>query len=105
VRPAPFAIVWRYKVKKPKAKKFEAAYGPGGDWAKLFQEADGYLWTELLGADDGQYVTIDYWRSEEDFHAFKEKSATAYAELDAACEALTASEEQIGQFGVRALPS
>jgi hypothetical protein len=28
--------------------EFEKAYGPDGDWARLFRRGDGYLGTELL---------------------------------------------------------
>jgi heme-degrading monooxygenase HmoA len=101
MKPGPFAIVWRYEVAEQHRGRFEAAYGPAGDWARLFGTSPGYLRTDLLAGEDGHYVTIDYWRAETDFLAFQARSGADYAALDARCDALTVSEERIGRFGVR----
>jgi heme-degrading monooxygenase HmoA len=101
MKPAPLAIVWRYEVGEENRDRFEAAYGPSGDWAQLFGTAPGYLWTELLAGENGDYVTVDYWRAEADFLTFQARSGAAYAELDARCDALARSEGRIGQFTVR----
>jgi heme-degrading monooxygenase HmoA len=94
------AILWTYRVEPSWAALFEAIYGPEGDWAQLFGQADGYRGTELLREDEGRYVTIDRWDSSEDFRLFKQHFAGAYALLDARCEALTEAEELIGEFEI-----
>jgi heme-degrading monooxygenase HmoA len=98
VKPGLFAILWRYQVADEHRDQFERAYAPAGDWARLFGTADGYIRTDLMAADGGQYVTIDYWRSEEDFHAFQAQSGAEYMALDERCGAWTLSEERIGEF-------
>ena len=94
------AILWAYRVEPSWAALFEAIYGPEGDWAQLFGQAEGYRGTELLRRDDGRYVTIDRWDSAEAFELFKERFADAYGLLDAHCEALTEAEEFIGAFEI-----
>ena len=87
-------------VKPGSALAFEAAYGPEGDWAKLFRRAPGYTRTELLKDVDtvGRYLTIDHWRSREDFWKFREAFRGEYLALDKRMAALTVLEKLIGQF-------
>lgn len=99
-----FVIVWRYEVAEHNREAFERAYGPGGDWARLFGTAGGYLGTELLADGDGHYMTLDRWRSEADFEAFQGRAGDAYRALDAQCEALTLAEERIGAFNLFGKP-
>jgi heme-degrading monooxygenase HmoA len=94
------ALLWTYRVEPSWAALFEAIYGPEGDWAQLFRQADGYRGTELLRESEGRYVTIDRWDSVEDFRLFKQRFAEAYALLDTRCEALTEAEELIGEFEI-----
>jgi heme-degrading monooxygenase HmoA len=94
------AILWTYRVEPSWAVLFEAIYGPEGDWAQLFRQADGYRGTELLRESEGRYVTIDRWDSASDFQQFKASFADAYVLLDTRCEALTEAEEFIGEFEV-----
>ena len=56
-----FVIIWRYRVAEARRRDFEAAYGPDGDWARLFRQAPGFGGTELLSEGRGRYVTIDRW--------------------------------------------
>ena len=100
MKPGPFAILWRYEVAQEHREAFERAYSPGGDWARLFSASDFYLRTDLMVSDQGQYLTVDYWRSEDDFHAFQAQWGADYMALDARCEALTLSEERLGQFSL-----
>lgn len=93
-----FAILWSYRVADEHREAFERAYGPAGDWARLFGTSEGYIRTDMMIGDEDRYLTIDYWRSEEDFHAFQARSGADYMALDVRCEALTVSEERIGQF-------
>ena len=93
-------ILWTYRIDQGWAALFEAIYGPDGDWAQLFRQAEGYCGTELLRQDDGLYATIDRWESAADFERFRQRFAEDYQRLDARCEALTESEEFIGSFDV-----
>jgi heme-degrading monooxygenase HmoA len=90
--------IWRYRTCEGCEREFERIYGPGGDWAKLFARAPGYLGTELLRGGDGTYVTLDRWQDQASFDAFKGAYGDEYLTLDAACEALTADETAIGIF-------
>ena len=94
------AILWRYRVKPEHAEEYERVYGPDGDWAQLFRRAKGYLGTELLRSPNGDYLTIDRWRSASDFAAFKEKYGDDYAALDARTEAWTEEEMNLGTWDV-----
>jgi heme-degrading monooxygenase HmoA len=93
-------IVWQFTVEQRNVDAFVAAYGPAGDWARLFQQGHGFLGTALLrdAANPLRFVTVDRWDSAEDFERFREVSGNAYAELDSRLEPLTASEQLIGRF-------
>ena len=95
-----YRIVWAFEVKPGNAQAFETAYGPEGDWVKLFRRAPGYSGTELLKDVDttGRYLTIDRWRSREDFWKFREAFRAEYLALDKRLEALTKKETLIGDF-------
>jgi hypothetical protein len=72
----------------------------------LFQEAPGYLGTELLRAQDGsrRYLTVDRWQSQSAYEEFKAAHRSAYEVLDQACEVLTKCEERLGDFLVVEFP-
>lgn len=93
-------LVWRFDVAPEHRAEFERVHAGDGDWARLFAQGDGFLETDLLkdAEQPGRYLTLDRWRSAEDFTAFRQAHAAAYAALDAACEGLTASETCIGAF-------
>ena len=99
-----FVRTWRYRVGREEREAFERAYGPDGDWARLFARGSGYLGTELLGAaDDGSgndllYVTIDRWRARSDWDAFLADHQDDYRTLDLALEHLTLEEEDLGDW-------
>jgi len=95
------AILWRYRVRPEHTQEFERVYGPDGDWAQLFRRAEGYLGTELLSGSGGDYLTIDRWRSPDDFAAFQQSHGEAYAALDARTEAWTDEETRLGVFEAR----
>lgn len=63
--PNNFIVIWQYRVKPEKAQEFLEAYGPDGEWVRLFHESPGYIGTELLCDSDNQhtFVTIDRWES------------------------------------------
>jgi quinol monooxygenase YgiN len=92
--------VWEFRVKQGREGEFEAAYGPHGDWARLFSAGEGYLGTELLRDRDvgGRYLTIDRWESAEAFASFCRDQGVGYAELDARCEQWTEAERDLGAW-------
>ncbi|MGH8285612.1 MAG: antibiotic biosynthesis monooxygenase family protein [Steroidobacteraceae bacterium] len=60
--------------------EFERCYGADGAWVELFRRAPGYIDTRLLKDRSvaGRYITIDRWRNEESFRAFRSQYAQAY---------------------------
>ena len=98
-----FMIVWEFEVEPAQVDAFRRMYGPAGDWARLFGRAGGHVETLLLEdtARPGRFLTLDRWTSEEDYRAFRARHRDEYDALDAAGEARTARERQIGTFAVR----
>jgi heme-degrading monooxygenase HmoA len=93
-------ILWEFKVKPGCEGEFEVRYGAVGDWAQLFASAEGFVRTALLRDPErpGRYITIDVWRTRAEFEIFLDANAARYAEIDAACDALTTEERFIGTF-------
>ena len=93
-------IIWEFRVRPGQATEFERAYGPEGDWARLFRRSPAYLGTELLrDPDDPElYLTLDRWDGISDFEEFKEANGDDYHALDAICEPLCAEERLVGRF-------
>jgi heme-degrading monooxygenase HmoA len=97
-----FVVVWQFEIAEEKVAAFEAAYGPEGNWAKLFRSSPQYLGTELLrdAYVPGSFLTIDRWTSEEAFRMFRKDHDARYEELDRTCDALTQRETRIGAYTV-----
>lgn len=97
-----FVVVWQFEIAEEKVAAFEAAYGPDGEWARLFRNSSKYGGTELLrdAYVPGSYLTIDRWASEEDFRVFRKEHDAEYEKLDQVCGALTAKETRIGAYTV-----
>jgi heme-degrading monooxygenase HmoA len=95
-----FVIAWRFKVKPGREQEFETAYGPAGDWARLFQQHEGYIRTDLLrdSNEERTYLTIDHWRSADDFNQFKDLYLSEYEQLDRLLADLTESETLQGYY-------
>lgn len=93
-------IIWEFAVRPDKIHDFVAAYKADGDWARLFSLAEGYLGTELLSSEEApeRYVTIDRWRSVDDFVRFQAQFGDQYRLLDQRLELLTLSERKLGSF-------
>ena len=91
-------IVWSYRVAPGCEAEFQALYAADGDWSRLFARSPSYLGTQLLrdAAETSRFVTIDRWRSREDYEAFLESDRSDYAMLDARGDALTVEETRIG---------
>jgi hypothetical protein len=81
-------------------KRFETAYGPAGDWARLFGRSPDYLGMKLSAdvLNPGCYLTMDYWTSSEAYEQFRREHVTEYETIDAKCEELTEAEREIGRF-------
>lgn len=96
------AIVWEFRIPIEQAEEFEQIYGPGGDWARLFRKASGYIETQLLAdpEDGGRYITIDRWNSHDDFQRFISDHGDDYRALDRRCESLTTQERHLGTLTV-----
>ena len=96
-----YVIVWEFVVRPEKVAAFVAAYQSDGAWAKLFAKADGYIGTELLHSTDSgaaTFVTIDRWKTAEDFARFQERYGSEYRLLDTQLEGLTSRERKLGTF-------
>jgi len=93
-------IVWEFIVKEEAIGPFERAYGPDGDWARLFARYSGFRGTTLLrdAANPRRYLTIDAWEAQGDRERMLAAAAAQYSALDAAFEALTESEAEVGVF-------
>jgi heme-degrading monooxygenase HmoA len=92
--------VWRFRPKPEIVGAFEEAYGPEGDWARLFRTADGFLGTTLLkgAGDPAEYLTLDRWVSAQAYQTFRRDRDKEFTALDRRCEVMTALEEEVGQY-------
>lgn len=95
-------FVWEYEVKPEFIEVFENVYNSEGDWVRLFENAEGYLGSELLkdAANSFRFMTIDTWDAEKSREEFMKKFSVEYKELDAKCENFTTSEKMIGVFNL-----
>ena len=57
-RESTYIVVWEFQVKKECQAEFVAAYGPDGDWARLFRRSPEFLGVELLGSVGTQQSTL-----------------------------------------------
>ena len=98
-----FVLLWEFEVAPHAAAAFRRAYGPEGAWVALFRRAPGYVETRLLEDRErpGRFVTLDRWRDEGAWNAFRERFAAEYEALDAAGEGWTEAERRIGAFEER----
>ena len=89
-----YIIIWEYFLKPEHLAEFEEIYSQNGAWAKLFQKSKGFLKTELLRDAEHlhRYITIDQWRSSQDYEQFLSQWKNEYLTLDARCEKLTEKE-------------
>ena len=95
-----YAILWEFHVKPDAQLQFERIYGPRGDWAQFFRTASGYIGTELIRDEkkSHRYVTIDLWRSRQEYEAFRQQHADEYRQIDQRCEQMTEAEQALGTF-------
>ncbi len=92
--------MWRFHPLRNAEAAFESAYGPEGDWARLFGTAKGFLGTTLLKTTGTplEYLTLDRWTSRQAYAAFRQERAAEFVALDHHCETLTALEKEIGSY-------
>ena len=97
---AGFSYLWEFRVRPEQLAAFETAYGPEGDWVRLFRTDPAYLGTELLRdrEDPLRFITLDHWASREACQAFRERCRAEYQALDARCAGFTAAEQHLGDF-------
>jgi len=97
-----FVALWEYEVKPGCEESFQSAYGPQGDWVRLFQADPHFRETRLLRdlSRPRFYFTLDYWDSEIAFQQFKAANHADYAAINRATEPLTISERQLSSFNV-----
>jgi heme-degrading monooxygenase HmoA len=93
-------IFWQFQVKKEKKREFVRAYGPEGDWAQLFRQAEGFEGTQLLQSvtEPSRFMTVDQWADANSFANFKKRFADTYAALDERCSDLTVTEQKLGSI-------
>ena len=99
-----YVILWRFRSLVGREGEFERAYGPSGEWARLFDRGEGYLGTELLrhSDDSREYLTLDRWVSRAAYETFLVRFSREYRRLDGRLEGLTEEETPLGAF--EALP-
>jgi heme-degrading monooxygenase HmoA len=97
-----YLIVWEFRVKKGREREFEKVYAAGGDWARLFSAAQGFLGVELASdaGEAGRYVTLDRWSSRRAYEEFRRSALPQYEALDRRCEDFTEQENHFGSFEV-----
>ena len=97
-----FVALWEYEVKPGCEKRFEKAYGPDGDWAKLFHSDSHYREMRLVqdAFRRGVYLTMDFWESRAAYEKFTGEHQREDEALDARGEQMTAKERRIGLFEV-----
>ena len=95
-----FSTIWQYKVRQEYISEFQRVYASDGDWLKLFRKASGFISTNLHQDFEhpDQFITVDNWRSKEDYESFKKQFDEEYHELDEKCEKFTKSEKHLGEF-------
>jgi heme-degrading monooxygenase HmoA len=95
-----YIVLWRLRPLKDRKSEFERAYGPSGEWTRLFQHGEGYLGTELLRRSDdpGEYLALDRWVSRAAYEAFRTRFGSEYQRLDRRLEELTEEEVSLGTF-------
>ena len=95
-----FVALWEYEVKPGGEERFENAYGPNGDWVRLFRNDSHYHETRLVrdAFRRGVYLTMDFWESHNAYEEFMAGHRAEYEKLDAMGEQMTVKERRVGWF-------
>jgi hypothetical protein len=97
-----YCYVWSFVVRPECSQAFRRAYGPDGDWIRLFRRDPEYVRTDFLGDRDDptRFMTIDFWTSREACLSFRERFRSEFDALDKSFEPLTVKEVHLGDFEV-----
>lgn len=87
--PGRHVVAWRYRVDAEHREAFERAYGPDGPLVRLYATAPGFVETELVRGDDGDYLMVERWDSAEHHRSFRSERRAEYEALDAGSGRLT----------------
>lgn len=92
------ALVFSYEVRD--TERFEAEYGPEGEWSAFFASARGYIGTELLRdvEQHGRYLVVDRWESADAYNAFVAERRDEYMRRVDDTRFLYESELRFGTF-------
>jgi heme-degrading monooxygenase HmoA len=94
-----YTRIWRFQATAGREQEFAAAYGPEGDWARLFQRSPGYLRTEMARLDPGDvFLITGRWASRKDWDDFLAAHGEAYHALDRAFAPLCAQETELDEY-------
>src|SRR5262245_34145831 len=95
-----FLTLWEFEVKSGCEELFERAYGPEGEWVRLFRRDARDRGTRLVRyvGRERVYLTMDMWEAREAYEEFREKYATEYAEIDGNCKGLTEAENHFAEM-------
>jgi heme-degrading monooxygenase HmoA len=95
-----YMIAWEFRARTGAEADFERVYGPQGLWARLFEQGEGFVGTELNRdlKDPGRYLTLDFWISKDAYDRFRDQHRADYQTIDKQCEALTEREIELGRF-------
>jgi len=95
-----YVIVWEFWIRPGSEAEFIEKYGPEGAWARFFCKSEGYIRTELVRdvTEARRFLTLDYWKSEEEFNSFRKQHLAEYERLDKEFEGLTEQETHLGAF-------
>src|SRR5689334_20543875 len=95
-----YVIIWEFTARPEARAEFETFYGPDGEWVQLFRRSRSFLRTEFFRdrQAENHYVTLDYFVSEAGCADFLREFRQEYDALDRRCEAVRASQNEIGAF-------
>jgi heme-degrading monooxygenase HmoA len=95
-----FVVIWEFRVRPGMKQRFLRAYGPDGEWAKLFSRDKHYLGTELVqrAGAPRTYLTLDFWTSSQAYRSFRKFHAKEYKKMDSNLEILMESERKVGAY-------
>lgn len=97
-----FAYIWEYLIDDDHQDDFLRYYRPEGVWVEFFKNGKGYIRTELLQDRENpqRFITIDYWQSQAERDAFREKHAREFEKIDETCATFTQTERFVGDFNL-----
>jgi heme-degrading monooxygenase HmoA len=93
-----YVIAFRYGVGSDTVAEFERTYRGDGVWARFFATGEGYLGTELLRAQGGDYLLLDRWDTAAAYEAFLAANREEYDRRNREAAALWEREERLGAY-------